>query len=124
MLLQKRAQHKYHSGGLWTNACCSHPRVNENLDVAIHKRLIEEIGFDCKLEKQFEFIYKVWFEKDKIFEHEYDHVFTGKYDGLVTPNPEEADQIKWIAIPELISDLRQNPQNYTFWFREIMKHKE
>jgi len=120
MLLQKRALHKYHSGGLWTNACCSHPRLNEDLDVAIHKRLLEEMGFDCMLEKKFEFIYKIWLKKDQIFEHEYDHVFVGKYDGIVIPNPEEADKIKWIALSELNSDIQTNPENYTFWFREIM----
>ena len=120
MLLQKRALHKYHSGGLWTNACCSHPRLNEDLDVAIHKRLLEEMGFDCMLEKKFEFIYKIWLKKDQIFEHEYAHVFVGKYDGIVIPNPEEADKIKWIALSELNSDIQTNPENYTFWFREIM----
>lgn len=121
MLLQKRAAHKYHSGGLWTNACCSHPRVGEKLEDAIHHRLVEEIGFDCQLTKSFEFIYKVWFEKYNLFEHEYDHVFIGKCNGTVIPNPEEAEEIKWIALPELILDLKENPQKYTFWFREIMK---
>ncbi|KKQ33357.1 MAG: Isopentenyl-diphosphate Delta-isomerase [candidate division TM6 bacterium GW2011_GWF2_37_49] len=120
ILLQRRALHKYHSGGLWTNACCSHPRINEDLYVAIHKRLLEEMGFDCALEKKFEFIYKIWFEKDQIFEYEYDHVFVGKYDGFVIPNSEEADEIKWIALYDLMSDLKENPENYTFWFKEII----
>lgn len=121
MLLQRRARHKYHSGGLWTNACCSHPKVNEDLGDAIHQRLLEEVGFDCKLEKKFEFIYKIWFENDQTFEHEYDHVFVGQYDGDIKLNFDEADEIKWMPIPELIADLKLNPQNYTFWFKVIME---
>lgn len=120
MLLQKRALCKYHCGGLWTNACCSHPRKGDNLDAAIHQRLIEEMGFDCKLDKKFEFVYKVWFEKDQLFEHEYDHVFVGKYDGPVKPNPEEVCDYRWVTLPDLMNDIKENPENYTPWFRILM----
>ena len=115
MLLQKRAKNKYHSGGLWTNACCSHPRPDERLGDAIHRRLKEEMGFDCELKKMFHFIYKVKFDNN-LTEHEFDHVFVGIYDGKVKPNPEEVEDFKWININDLIKDIRTNDKRYTYWF--------
>src|SRR5882724_7307700 len=82
MLLQQRAMNKYHSGGLWTNACCSHPYFEEDTLAAAEKRLQEEMGFTAPLAKAFEFIYKAPFENG-LTEHEYDHVFTGIYDGKI-----------------------------------------
>ncbi|MBS0655933.1 MAG: NUDIX domain-containing protein, partial [Verrucomicrobia bacterium] len=75
-----RASSKYHSGGLWSNTCCSHPQPGETTDAAAHRRLKEEFGFDCPLEKKFTFIYKVHIEKDQLIEHEFDHVFFGTFD--------------------------------------------
>lgn len=124
MLLQRRALRKYHCGGLWTNACCSHPKVGDIIENVVHQRLIEEMGFDCTLQKKFEFIYKAWFEDDQLFEHEYDHVFVGKHDGIVKPNPEEVDDFKWVSIPELINDIKKNPKNYTPWFKILMKKNQ
>jgi len=116
LLLQKRAKKKYHSGGLWTNTCCSHPRAGEFLEEAAHRRLKEEMGFDCQLEKAFGFAYKVKFDNG-LFENEYDHVFVGKFDGAPIPNPEEADDWKWIDITELKKDIKQNPDDYAYWFK-------
>lgn len=116
MLLQKRAKIKYHSGGLWTNTCCSHPRDGEILEDAVHRRLQEEMGFDCELKKESSFIYKVKLDHG-LTEHEFDYVFTGKFDGEVKPNPEEADGFKWITIEELKKDLKSHPENYTEWFK-------
>ncbi|MFH1254399.1 MAG: isopentenyl-diphosphate Delta-isomerase [bacterium] len=121
MLLQKRAPQKYHSGGLWTNACCSHPRINENLETAIHKRLYEEMGFDCPLDKKSEFIYKVWIDKQQFFEYEYDHIFVGKYDGEIKPNQEEVCEFKWVDMQKLKADVQKHPYEYTYWFREIIE---
>lgn len=119
LLLQRRAKTKYHSGGLWSNTCCSHPRPGETLENAAHRRLKEEMGFDCELKEVFSFIYKV--KLDNLFEHEYDHVFTGKFDGEPTLNPEEADDWKWINMGELKEDMQKNPNNYTFWFKICIK---
>src|SRR4030042_2763439 len=85
LLLQRRAKGKYHSGGLWTNTCCSHPREGEKLEEAVHRRLKQEMGLDCPLKEAFSFIYKVRFENG-LFEHELDHVFIGRVDGKPVPD--------------------------------------
>ncbi len=115
MLIQKRAEGKYHSGGLWTNSCCSHQRRGEQLEEAVHRRMQEELGFDCAVEEKFHFVYRHPFENG-LTEFELDHVFVGDYDGPVTCNKEEASEIKWISIPELQKDMETNPQQYTVWF--------
>lgn len=119
-LLQKRAREKYHSGGLWTNACCSHPRAREALDEAAHRRLKEEMCFDCPLKEIFSFIYKVKFGNG-LTEHELDHVFTGRFQGKPKPNPEEAEDWKWVSVEWVKEDIRKNPQNYTYWFKVALK---
>jgi len=116
MLLQQRAKTKYHSGGLWTNACCSHPRQGEAVDAAAHRRLKEEMGFDCPLKEEFSFIYKVKLDHG-LTEHEFDHILIGKYEEKIEPNPEEADGFKWIGVEELRKDVAANPEKYTTWFK-------
>ena len=116
MLLQKRAKGKYHSGGLWTNTCCSHPRDGEDLEEAIHRRLVEEMGFDCEMKKALTFIYKANLDKG-LTEHEFDHVYLGVYDGEVKPNPEEADGFDWVSIEQITKDIKDNPWKYTVWFK-------
>lgn len=116
LLLQKRAKSKYHSGGLWTNTCCSHPRPGETLENSVHRRLKEEMGFDCELREIFSFKYKVKLEN--IFENEYDHVFIGKFDGKPHPNPEEVDEWKWIKLKELKNDMKKNPDKYSYWLKK------
>jgi len=116
MLLQQRAFSKYHSGGLWTNACCSHPRESETTINAAHRRLKEEMGFDCDLEEVFDFIYKKKLDKG-LTEHELDHVFIGKYEGDIKINPEEVNSYKYININALKKDIIDNPNNYTEWFK-------
>ena len=120
MLLQQRAVSKYHSGGLWTNSCCSHPRPGEEVTAAAHRRLMEEMGFDCEIEKKFHFIYKAEFDHG-LTEHELDHVFMGKYNGEIIPNPEEVENYKWIKTDELINDIELNPDKYTVWFKIALK---
>lgn len=115
-LLQKRAKGKYHSGGLWTNACCSHPREGEELKEAVHRRLKQEMGFDCSLKEIFSFIYKVKFGNG-LYEHELDHVFVGRFEGKPVPDPEEAEGWKWVSLKELKKDIQKNPQNYTYWLK-------
>lgn len=119
VLLQKRASTKYHSGGLWTNTCCSHPRPGENHHYAARRRLHEEMGLNCELEELFSFIYHVKLNDD-LFEHELDCVFVGCYDGQPVPNPDEVDDWKWMNIGTLKQDVRKNPQNYTYWFKLVL----
>jgi isopentenyl-diphosphate delta-isomerase len=114
MLLQKRSKNKYHSGGLWTNACCSHPRPGEPLEKAAHRRLKEEIGFDCELKKIFFFRYSVHFDNE-LNENEIDHVFVGKCDKKPQPNLNEVEDWKYVPINELRKDIAKNPE-YTYWF--------
>ncbi len=122
LLLQRRALTKYHSGGLWTNTCCSHPRKGEDLDMAIHRRMIEEMGFDISsLRKVYSFIYNVALDKGLI-EHEYDHVLVGDYiNEIIKPNPEEVCDYKWVSIEWLKKNSETNPQNYTEWIKIIIK---
>lgn len=123
LLLQKRSIKKYHSPGLWTNTCCSHPKFGEDLQEAIYRRIKEEMGFTCELKEIFSFVYKVEFE-DNLFENEYDHVFIGKYDGEVILNKEEADDFKWVDINYIVNDIKINPEEYTFWFKILISRIE
>jgi len=125
MLLQKRADEKYHSPGLWTNTACSHPRTGEKTTDAAHRRLVEEMGFDCEIEEAFSFTYKADVGEG-LTEHEFDHVFTGISDTMPVPNPEEVSDYKYVELGWLEKDIVGNPGNYTVWFRialkEVLKH--
>ena len=116
LLLQKRASSKYHSGGLWTNTCCSHPREDEVILDAAKRRLIEEMGIETSLRKVHEFIYKAELDNDLI-EHEFDHVFYGIYNEDPIINDDEADDFKWIDMDSLNDDIKKNGDNYTIWFK-------
>ena len=118
LLLQQRALTKYHSAGLWTNTCCSHPRIGETIEKAAHRRLMEEMGFDCELSNKTSFIYKAAFV-NCLTEHEFDHVLVGSFNGEINFNPTEVKNFKWINLEELQIDLLQNNQNYTAWFKII-----
>ncbi len=119
LMLQKRAEQKYHCPDLWTNTCCSHPRPGEPLEEAAHRRIKEEMGFDCPMEEKFTFTYKADFENG-LTEHEYDHVYIGKYNGEPDPNPEEAGDWKWIKPKKLNQDIEKNPERYTPWFKKAL----
>lgn len=120
MLIHKRAKTKYHCGGLWTNACCSHPLVGESTEKAAHRRLKEEMGFDCKLKEITSFIYKAGFDNG-LTENEFDHLFTGFYDGSVKPNKDEVEDFRFVDINELKKDMKKQPEKYTPWFRIIIE---
>lgn len=121
LMIQQRAASKYHSPTLWTNTCCSHPRDKETYEEAAHRRLQEEMGFDCELEYKFNFIYKAHLENDLI-EHELDHVFIGTFDEEPKLNPEEVMAYRWVELDDLKKDIDKNPQNYTAWFKIIFEH--
>lgn len=116
MMLQRRALSKYHSPGLWTNTCCSHPRMNEAPEEAIHRRLVEEMGFDTDLKKAFDFVYKSDVGQGLI-EHEFDHVFFGQYDGEPKINPDEVEEWKFMSIDDVALDIKESPDDYTVWFK-------
>ncbi len=116
MLLQQRALKKYHSAGLWTNACCSHPQTDEQLSDAAFARLKEEMGFQTSLDKIFDFTYKASFENGLV-EHEFDHVFVGEYDGAVLPNKEEVNDYCFKNMQAIKESLQTHPNKYTIWFQ-------
>lgn len=121
MLLQQRALNKYHSGGLWTNACCSHPMPGETIEAAAQRRLQEEMGFQCPLHKIFEFTYKSHLENGLI-EHEYDHVLLGIYEGTITCDPAEVKDYQYKPVTEITGLLEHSPAMFTKWF-QLSFHK-
>tara|TARA_B100000609_G_scaffold183927_1_gene166598 strand:- start:419 stop:937 length:519 start_codon:yes stop_codon:yes gene_type:complete len=116
LLLQKRASSKYHSGGLWTNTCCSHPRDGEDTIDAANRRLNEEMGIKTSLRKVFDFIYTAELDNNLI-ENEFDHVFYGVYDIDPIINKDEAEDFKWVDIETLKNDIENNKDQYTVWFK-------
>jgi len=119
LLLQKRAETKYHSGGLWTNTCCSHPRPNESISDAASRRLREEMGIEIKLNHAGSFIYKAKLDQG-LTEHELDHVFTGVFDAKPNINRHEVADWKYVSVHSLMKDIAANPTQYTEWFKIIL----
>ena len=120
LMLHRRADHKYHSGGLWTNTCCSHPRQGETAVEAGHRRLMEEMGFDTDLTEQFSFIYRSELDND-LTEHELDHVIFGRYEGEPNINPDEVAEWKWMSMEAIRADIAADPTNYTEWFKIVFE---
>ena len=123
LLIQQRAKEKYHCGEIWANTCCSHPRPNETYNNAIHRRLREEMGFNCKLKKLFCFIYKVKFPNG-LTEHEYDCVFVGKSNAKPNPNSKEVMNYKWISLEDLKNDISKYPNKYSKWLKISLSKME
>ncbi len=120
LLLQQRAEHKYHSGGLWTNTCCSHPRSKETVLEAANRRLMEEMGMQCEMKQMFHFIYKAELDQG-LTEHELDHVVFGYTDNVPSINKEEVMDWKYIKMDALDQEIKQNPAVYTEWFKIIFE---
>lgn len=116
MLLQRRALSKYHSGGLWTNACCSHPVPGETIAEAADRRLLEELGIRCPVEELFSFIYKADFDNNLI-EYEYDHVLYGFHSGAIPFNEHEVAEIQYIDCHTLLDQIQRQPHTFTPWFK-------
>lgn len=115
LLLQKRAPGKYHSGGLWANACCSHPRVGEETIPSAEARLMEELGITCPLREIDSFVYLHRFH-EALYEYEYDHVLLGRHCGPFTPDPEEIEELRWVTPTQLAEELRTTPERFASWF--------
>jgi len=120
LLLQKRASSKYHSGGLWTNTCCSHPRAGETLIEAGQRRLQEEMGIRTEVQPQFHFIYKAALD-NSLTEHELDHVLFGTFNGAPQLNPSEVSDWKYVSMESIREDLSANPHEYTAWFHIVFE---
>ncbi|MFD1630186.1 isopentenyl-diphosphate Delta-isomerase [Pseudopedobacter beijingensis] len=121
MLLQRRADNKYHCAGLWTNTCCSHPRPGEEVKTAAKRRLLEEMGIeDVDLNKEFDFIYQATFDNG-LFEHEFDHVFFGEFSGEPLINREEVEEWKYMSLEQIEEELNRYPEKYTPWFKIIIE---
>ena len=116
LLLHRRAMDKYHSGGLWTNTCCSHPRPGESVVEAAQRRLVEEMGMRCQLEPKFSFVYRADLDHGMI-EHELDHVLIGYSDVPPKPNADEVCDTRYMSVRALEDDIAANPDNYTAWFK-------
>ena len=116
LLLQRRAVNKYHSGGLWTNTCCSHPRQNEKTEDAAKRRLLEEMGMRSTLKKQFDFVYKAKLDNN-LYEHEFDHVFFGFTNDLPIINPEEVEEYTYKTLEDIGNEMKAIPDKYTEWFK-------
>ncbi len=115
MLLQKRAEGKYHSAGLWCNACCSHPRIGERTRDAVIRRAREELGIEVDPYELFHFTYYEDF--GNLAEYELDHVFLAQYEGELHPDPEEVGDLRWISIFELKKELEEHPERFAAWFQ-------
>lgn len=120
MLLQKRAAKKYHSPNQWTNAVCSHPRIKETYEDGAKRRLKEELGISVDINYKFHFIYKADVGKN-LWEHELDHVFIGFYDGEFDLNKDEVSEVRYILMKDLEEEMKSNPENFTEWFKIILK---
>lgn len=118
MLIQKRAKDKYHSSGLWSNACCSHPSSLSDLENSMHERLKYEMGIDTNLIWLFNHRYNVELD-NTLIENELDYVYLGNFDGTPVPNVLEVDDWRWAPIDELDNEIKYNPEHFTPWFREI-----
>ena len=117
LLLHKRAKEKYHSGSLWSNTCCSHPRPNRDITEEAQKRLVEEMGIKTSLKEIFSFTYKT--KVGDLIEHEFDHVFFGKFDAQPKPNPKEVEDWQWVKPEELKKDIEKAPEKYTPWLKIV-----
>ena len=124
MLIQRRTQQKYHFGGVWANACCSHALKDEPLQETAHRRLQHELGFDTELEEVFSFIYKAQDPGSGLVEHELDHVFVGQFDGTPAPHPDEIDAVKWVAVADLQDAMRRHPKQYAPWLHIALERLE
>lgn len=120
LLIQQRNKSKYHTPGLWSNTCCSHPRPGEKLERAAQRRLREEMGFNCNLSRIFSCYYNLKLDNNLI-EHEHDHVFIGFFQGTPLPDLAEVENWQWLPLEEIMAQMRALPHMFTPWFSLIVQ---
>lgn len=118
LLIHRRAADKYHSANLWTNTCCSHQKPGETNIEASKRRLVEEMGFSCDVIDVCSFIYQIDFENG-LAEHELDHILVGIFNDSPNPNPAEASEWKYLSIEKIQQEIKDTPEQFTFWFKHI-----
>ncbi|MGC8694456.1 MAG: isopentenyl-diphosphate Delta-isomerase [Candidatus Micrarchaeia archaeon] len=125
LYIQRRALTKYHSAGKWANTCCSHPMPNENILDAAHRRLKEEMGFDCNMEEVFNFPYKAYVGNG-LTEYEFDHIIFGRFNGVPKPAPEEVMDWRLVSLDDVKKEIDANKDNFAAWFvlmiDDVSKH--
>ena len=122
VMLQRRADEKYHSPGLWSNTCCGHPRPGESVTRAARRRLRNELGIvGCDVTRVGQFLYFAELAGGLI-EHELDHVVVGRWSGRLDANPREVSETRWVDPQQLVSELLDAPQRYTAWIRGVLDH--
>lgn len=119
LMPQQRAFDKYHSGGLWTNTCCSHGLPDQPLEDVVHKQLVHEMGFDCNVKKLFTFRYSAELDNGLI-ENEIDHVYVGHYNSEPVPNPSEVHAWKWATLAAVKEMIHNEPDSFTYWFKNLI----
>lgn len=123
LLLQRRASTKYHSANLWSNTCCGHPRPGESIAGAAHRRLREEMNFDCELRESFRFTYRIRLDQ-RLIEHEYDYVLVGECNNDPAPNTKEVSAWQWVSVDELKVDIETNHTAYSYWLQHLIASHE
>jgi isopentenyl-diphosphate delta-isomerase len=120
-LLQRRSPEKRTFGGLWSNACCSHPRPDADIHAEAERRLAEEMGFTVRLEEVGRFTYRAEDPGSGLVEHEYDHVLVGRFDGTPAPDPTEVSDWRWTTFADLRSELSRDPASFTPWLSPALE---
>ena len=120
MLLHERAHDKYHCGGMWTNAICSHPRPGENQSQALRRKMKQEMGFCADVEKAFDFTYRAEL-KNGLVEYEYDQIFFGVYEGKLVPNPDEVNDFRYVSVSQIRKEIEENTVRFTPWFKLLFE---
>jgi isopentenyl-diphosphate delta-isomerase len=121
LLLQRRADGKYHSGGLWSNTCCGHPRPGESVRDAAHRRLGAELGITgCELTAVSWFVYRADLAGGLV-EHELDHVLVGRWSGAPVPDPMEVSETRWVDRDTILEEVSASPSRFTAWMREVVE---
>ncbi len=121
MLLQRRSRGKYHSGGLWANTCCGHPRVGERTRAAANRRLYEELGMTAMLGFGFQARYEAALDND-LTENEMVYVYGGRIEDAPAPDPQEVSETQLIALADLVADAARRPDRYAYWLRHYLDH--
>ncbi|MBK1716613.1 isopentenyl-diphosphate Delta-isomerase [Thiocystis violacea] len=121
LLLQRRADSKYHFASRWSNSCCGHPRPGESTPMAAGRRLREEFGIRVPLTERAELVYRAEDQESGLIEHEYLHVFHGVHTGDPRPDPTEIGAWRWMSLPEINRSLRLHPHWFTPWFKLLVE---